>query len=87
MTCINICNLNLVLPYQLLTTGTYFVEIISSLKERYFATLTFTVGDDFTMSMPPLNESGTFKVIITDATGEIEKILYFSTYPYAWVLA
>lgn len=87
MTCINICSLTLDLPYLVLITGNYSIEIVSSLKERYFATLPFVAGDSFTMTMPPLNEFETFKLILTDSNGVVEKVLYFATYPYALFLA
>lgn len=87
MTCINICSLTLDLPYLVLLTGNYSIEIISSLKERYFATIKFEAGDRFTMTMPPLNEFETFKLILTNPIGVVETVLYFATYPYALFLA
>jgi len=79
--CINICDPILDLQYEVLETGTYTITIISNLKERYVATIDFTLGDNLELEMPPLNESMGFKVIV-EVNGLVETTIYFTTYPY-----
>jgi hypothetical protein len=84
--CVSICNPVLDLQYEVLDTGTYTITIVSSLGERYVATLTLTAGDNLVIDpMPPLNESMPYRVIV-EVDGGLEEILYFKTYPYQLVL-
>ena len=84
--CINICDEVLDLQYEVLETGTYTVTIVSSLGERYVATLALTAGNNLVIDpMPPLNESMTFTVYVK-VNGGLEEVLYFTTYPYQLVM-
>lgn len=86
MQCISICDANLELDYEVLATGSYNITIISSLGERYVATIAFVAQDDLIISpMPPLNEDMSFKVIVTREKF-VEAVLYFRTYPYELLL-
>lgn len=80
--CVSICDTNLELDYNVLATGTYTITIVSSLKERYVATIDFTLGDTLTISpFPPLNEMMSYTVYV-EVGGGLEEVLYFSTFPY-----
>ena len=84
--CINICNTTLDLEYDVLADGVYTITIISSLGERYVATLTLTTGDNLELPMPPLNELMGYRVLV-EVDGGLEEVLYFRTYPYLTVLS
>ncbi len=84
--CINSCSLTLDLQYAVLATGEYTITIVSSLGERYVATLTLTAGDNLVIDpFPPLNESMTYTVYV-EVAGGLEEVLYFKTYPYILTL-
>ena len=80
--CIPICSSVLDLQYAVLATGEYTITIVSSLGERYVATLTLTAGDNLVLDpFPPLTELMSFTVYV-EVDGGLEEVLYFKTYPY-----